>query len=313
MSQYDTLHAAHDLVDAYVRQVEEPVYPSGIKAIDHALMGGFRKKALYIVAARPGDGKSSLVLSLVRRMALEYDTASLFLSLEMSKQELTERMVAQATLRPLLELQAARQAGTLEALTARLKEQLAERWLHLEDLRGATIEDLEALWQELQEAERKPDVLVIDHLQQIPMPYGVSRADAISSYMADLKRFVKQKDIIGIICSQINREGADAPELIHLKSSGGIEENADVVFLCTRPGSEKAKTLEDKAADSEFQIHIAKHRRGPELSLILTFRPPCFEFLEPMAYGQGRHPALEVPVFEEESASTNERDTIVIP
>ena len=86
--------------------------------------------------------------------------------------------------------------------------------------------------------------------------------------------------------------------LVH--NSGGIEENADAILIGARQNFDKTQTAKDKSDDCEYDVWIAKHRRGPESKITLTFRPPCFEFLEPAAYGMSRHPALETIVNDRE-------------
>lgn len=297
---FDALHSAEELLMEYLSSEAEPAMPTGIRTLDNALTGGLRRKNLYVIAGRTGEGKSSLSMSIARRMAIENPSAVLYLSLEMSKQELIERMICQALLIPLPEIETVKKSGQLVERVRILRRQLRKAWLHIEDMRQASMLDLDALWNEMRDGERRPDVLVIDHLQMVNLSSGngkgMTRADALSQYMADVKHFAKQNNVAVIVCCQINRQGSEKPSLIHLKGSGGIEENADAILIGSRQNYDKEQTNKDKSADCEYGLWIAKHRRGPEAKITLTFRPPCFEFLEPASYGQTRHPALETVV-----------------
>ncbi len=297
---FDTLHGAEELLIEYLSSESEIPMPTGIRSLDISLAGGLRRKNLYVIAGRTGEGKSSLAMSIARRMAIEHKFAVLYMSLEMTKQELIERMICQATLTPLQEIEGLRTTGALVEKTKMLRRGLRKAWFHIEDLRGASLLELDAIWNEMQPSERKPDLLVVDHLQRVNFGLGiglaVNRADAINQYVVDLTHFSKLKNIAVLLCCQINRQGSEKPGLIHLKGSGGIEENASAVMIGSRQNMDKTQTTEDKSADCEYDLWIAKHRRGPESKITLTFRPPCFEFLEPASYGQVRHPALETTV-----------------
>ena len=302
---FDNIHRADELLVEFLNVPEETAYPTGIKSLDGWLMGGLRTKRIYTMAARPGEGKTSIALTIARRMAIDAGVPTIFLSLEMSKHEIVERMVCQATLTPSEHLWEHRKQNTLVQKTSFLLQLLKQSWFHIEDDRGATIPELETLMAEMEDSPVKPKLIVIDHLQQIQMPFGVSRADAINTYMADLKRFAKQKDVAIILCCQINRQGKEKPSLIHLKGSGGIEECSDVVMIGARSNYDDSLTKEDTSADCDYDLWIAKHRQGATYKLSLTFRPPCFEFLEPTAYGAPSHPSFETRVIKDNTWGTD--------
>ena len=297
-----TLHAIRDLAEAYLSVALPPPIPTGFSQIDKWTGGGLHRKSIVVIAARTGEGKSAWALDLARHMAFDSHAKVLYLSLEMSKLELTERLLCQSMLLPIVRLEALRAAGTLAALYRPLMERLGEVWLHLEDERGAQIDQLDALMEETQ--GHVPDVLVIDHLQNIPLQYGTTRADALQTYMADLKAFVKRRNLVCLLCCQINRQGKEKPSKEHLKSSGAIEENADLIFIGNRVGYDASKppSLEDSVVDYEWWV--AKHRRGPEYKFNLTFHPACFAFLEPTPYSL---PSTEpIPVREDGRAGRDD-------
>ena len=297
------LHAIHDLANAYLTVALPPPIPTGFRSIDEWTGGGFHRKSVIVIAARTGEGKSSWALDLSRHMAFDSHARVLYLSLEMSKLEITERLLCQSMLLPIPRLEALRAQGQLDAVFRPFVDQLKKNvWLHVEDERGAQIDQLDALLQE--SADTPPDVLVIDHLQNIPMQFGVSRVDGLQTYMADLKAFVKRRNLIVLLCCQINRQGKEKPSKEHLKSSGAIEENADLIFIGNRVGYDASKppSLEDQEVDYEWWV--AKHRRGPEYKFNLTFHPACFAFLEPTPYSL---PSTEpIPVREDGRAGRDD-------
>ena len=298
-------HAIHDLANVYLAASLPPPIPTGFHSIDAWTGGGLHRKNIIVIAARTGEGKSSWALDLSRHFAFDSHAKVLYLSLEMSKLEITERLLCQSFLMPITQLNTLRAEGRLDALCRPFVEQLKDVWLHIEDERGAQIDQLDAL---LQESEgNPPEIVVIDHLQNIPMQFGISRVDGIQTYMADLKAFAKRRNLIILLCCQINRAGKEKPSKEHLKSSGAIEENADLIFIGNRVGYDASKppSLEDTEVDYEWWV--AKHRRGPEYKFNLTFHPACFAFLEPTPYSTPKtEPGEPIPVIEDRRAGRDD-------
>lgn len=287
---------ALDLLQQYLTQSPPAAIPTGFEDFDKYMGGGFHRKSIYVLAGRTREGKSSFALSIARRMAVDARARVIYLSLEMTKQELVERLLCQILMMPLMRLEAARSEGTLGGMVGAARRMLsAPTWFHIEDERGGSIDHLDQLFEEV--AEEAPDLLVIDHLQHIPMQHGISRADALSTYMAELKAFAKRRNVIILLCCQINRQGDEKPSLIHLKGSGGIEEVADAVFICNRVNYDASVVASQESPECDYEVWVAKHRRGPEYKFMLSFRPACFEFLMPLRYSAPRTGGV-VPVVE---------------
>ena len=277
------------LLSAYSTHNGLPTVPTGIPRLDQWLQGGMIPGTLSIIAGRAGEGKTSIALTMSRRMA-EQGFRVVFFSLEMSAHELTERLVCQWLSKTSLDLRLHRDAKTLEALVRPLVAQ-AKRQLNLQilDEGGGGIADIRLL---LESFKRKdglvPDVLVIDHLQQVWMPEGTSRADGIAAYLRDLKEVAKEFKLVVILCSQLNRQvyqtkdksGAIHPQLYHLKSSGGIEEVSDLVLICWRKSMDEHLDEQTQSQDTEFAVFIAKNRSGPIGEITLKFRPQHYDFVE---------------------------------
>lgn len=272
----------HDLGVQYVQHQPEPGMATGFKDIDAWMGGGLVKQRIYVIAGRTREGKSSFALSIARRMAFDDARKVLYLSLEMTKMELTMRLMAQATLTPLVQLEALRASGQLAEKVEPVLEAAEKAWLHIEDSRGALVDDLNGMLMDM--APEVPDVIVIDHLQRVRLDYGTTKADAIDQYLGELSEFAKRKSIAIVLCCQINRTGDESPQLIHLKSSGAIEEIADVVMICNRVGYESTSSPSTEVKDYDYEVWVAKHRQGMEYKFNLLFRAACFEFLNPAAY-----------------------------
>ena len=244
--------------------------------------GGLHRKKLYVIAGRTGEGKSSLALSMARRMALQHGQRVLYFSLEMDNVEVIERLLCQELLLTVDELEHLRKTALLEKTLHPLLGRLRTSHLHIEDTRSPHIDDLDLLLETMM--PQVPDVLFIDHLQHMRFEGDQPQATAIHNYMVDLKALAKRRNLAIVLCSQINRSGHLIPELIHLKGSGGIEEVANVVMICNRINYESARSPSDLTTDTDYEVWVAKQRRGPEYKFNLLFRAACFEFLEPASY-----------------------------
>lgn len=275
---------AHDLVIEYLTQPVLPAIPTGFDDIDHWMHGGFHRQAIYVLAGRTREGKSALALSMARRMALDHHARVLYVSLEMSKMELIERMICQATLKSITELGDLKTNKLLVPTLAPMMTVLKEAWLNIEDESAGTIDDLDVMMERIK--PHTPDVLVIDHLQHTRQDGAMSRSDSLNNYMVELKAFAKRHHVAILLCCQINREGNEKPSLIHLKGSGAIEEVADVVMIGNRINYESSKQPDDTKKETEYEVWVAKQRRGPEYKFNLLFRPWCFEFVNPPKYGE---------------------------
>lgn len=303
MAETLTSPQVHDLAMHYLQYDGMLPVSSGLRLLDKHLEGGFLPGSIYTFGGRPGEGKTSLVLSIARRMAFEMGKRVIFVSLEMTSRELIERLLCQTWRKSVRQLREMRNAGLLADGMRPFLDLCRNASFRIEDDREGTLVDLENMFEELQSrSEPLPDVLIIDHLQHRLFNEGASRADAIANYMTDLKGFAKRYHLILIVCSQINREGRKEgrAELHHLKSSGAIEEASDAVLLCECPTLEKTIVSPDAAAEpTEYKIRIAKHRRGPLSELTFLFHPAIYEFDEPEGGWKPVNTNDPIPVLED--------------
>lgn len=269
-----------DLTLAYLAGDGVPVLPSGFPLLDRALNGGFVPGSIYVLGGFPGSGKTSFALSIARRMAFD-GRRVLFLSLEMGALELIERALCQFTFQPETALHALRAEGRLAEAARPFLACCEQAAFKIEDSLAATKADLMVLLEEAPEGEA-PELLVIDHIQHQVLTEGLSRADALANYMADLKSLAKRHALAILACSQFNRSGRNEKkaQLWHLKSSGALEEVADCVLLCDKANLDDLD-LRAQCEPTEFTVRVAKHRRGPLSEFTLLFHPDRYEFVQP--------------------------------
>ena len=223
---------------------------------------GIRRGGMYVIGARPGVGKSAIALQMAR--ALEHAGHVGFFSLEMSKEEVTKRLIAQDT----------GLAYTMIDGTSQLPEYAQNRvsaWLHqysgrilFDDRGGLSISDIRAqvrTWS--RDEATRPVGIVVDYLQLMTASKGLGadRVAAIGEISRQLKLIARDFDIVVIALSQLNRnpeQRADkVPALSDLRESGSIEQDADVVILLNRDMTITGN--EERFID----LIIAKNRQGP--------------------------------------------------
>lgn len=257
-------------LDAIVKRVieeirargPEPELPTGIKALDEAIWGLHRKE-LCIISARPGEGKTSMGLQIARNL-VAHDKKVLFLSFEMTKEQLVERLLIQLTQADAWDL---RRGKNVEAFVEKVKEYddfFKSANLRVMDNIGRTAVELKHTMNKIQEITGGvPDLLILDFIQQIRSEGDMKKNEAIEEYLQTLKDFGKEFNMANLILSQNNREGAKGkrslpPSLEHMKDSASLEELADCVLM---PWWQELGT-EEKPEGTKYWICIQKQRYG---------------------------------------------------
>ncbi|OGY10980.1 MAG: replicative DNA helicase [Candidatus Blackburnbacteria bacterium RIFCSPLOWO2_01_FULL_41_27] len=247
--------------------------PSGFSSIDDAL-AGFQKSNLIILAARPGMGKTALALNIAQHIAVVEKRSVGFFSLEMSKEELVDRLlVSQANI----------DAWRLK--TGRLNEDdftrlsdamgiLADAPFFIDDTPAMTCLEMRTKARRLQ-VEKGLDLLVVDYLQLARGRSMDNRVQEVSEISQGLKNLARELKVPVIAISQLNRSvesrGTRKPQLADLRESGAIEQDADVVMFLWR---EEEDDLENCILD------VAKHRNGPLKTIKLHFKGDRIRFFE---------------------------------
>lgn len=237
--------------------------PSGFTSLDRAT-GGFKKQELTIIACRPSVGKTSLVLQMAINMAkLNYPVA--IFSCEMSEDELGRRALSGVSGRSNTELINGK--CDLEQLL-KTSEPLINLPVFIDDTSAISVIELKAKARRLI-IESGIKMVIVDYLQ-LMTGEGQSREQEVSYISRGLKSIAKDLNISVIGLSQLNREieskGDKTPQLSHLRESGAIEQDADIVIFPTRPILDKHQTIivngKEEDTTGLMVLRIAKNRNG---------------------------------------------------
>lgn len=241
--------------------------PSGFAAIDN-ILGGFHAGDLGIIAARPGMGKTALVLGMATEVALQGKAVDIF-SLEMTEDQLVDRQAAQIG-----EVSASKiRKGNLDqsecAALAAGYEQLAELEIYIDDTAGIELMELRAKAKK-SKLKHNTGLIIIDYIQQIEYTGkdAFNREQAVAIIAKQLKKLAKELEVPVIVLAQLSRAveirgGMKRPQLSDLRESGQIEQEADWVAFIYRP--EYYDILEDEEGVSlkgVGEFIVAKNRHG---------------------------------------------------
>lgn len=239
-----------------------------------SILGGLQKSDLIILAARPSCGKTSLALDIARNVAVRSKAPVGMFSLEMSKEQLVDRMLCAEANVNLWSMRTGRlsEAGQNDDFTriGHALGVLSEAPIFIDDSASATIMEIRTKARRLQ-MEKGLSLLVIDYLQLMESRGGNSdnRTQEISEITRGLKSIARELNIPVLALSQLARavelQKPAIPKLAHLRESGSIEQDADIVLFIYRKAADKNYRLEDLSPEERntAEIHIAKHRNGP--------------------------------------------------
>ncbi|MGI6681338.1 MAG: replicative DNA helicase [Bdellovibrionota bacterium] len=236
--------------------------PSGFNKLDD-LTAGFQKSSLFILAARPGVGKTAFALTIAQNVALREELAVGIFSLEMSKEELFMRMLSSEARVSNSKLKTGKFPESDFPKIVNAASRLTDAPIYIDDTGGLTITELKAKARRLAR-EKKLGLIIVDYLQLMRSPtYKYSREQEIADISRSLKGLAKELDIPVIAISQLNRsvEGRDEkrPRIADLRESGAIEQDADIIAFVYRDEMYNPDTPDKGIAE----IILGKHRSGP--------------------------------------------------
>lgn len=277
-SPYESLHdflCFREDVKTGKRQTVRIGFPS----VD-GIMGGFAQGGMYIIAARPGVGKSALGIAMADMLAKRHRV--LYASLEMTAEELNARRIAAVSDCPcsfgkLLFGVTSTEAEDISIINA--CGILSERKLYISAVSHLTVAELG-----VQARNIHADVVIVDYLGLLS---GADRKageyERITQVSGDLKRLAKQLNCVVLALCQLNRESANSsgdsrPKLSQLRSSGAIEQDADGVMLLHRPEYGQNEISRDPTAPQQFFVDIAKNRHGRTGTAELAWYAPTNRF-----------------------------------
>ncbi len=249
--------------------------PTGFDELDK-LTGGFQNSDFIIIAARPSMGKTALALSIARNVAVDYNLPVAFFSIEMADTQLVLRLFSAEANINFHKIRTGRlNQRDLSTIVKRIGK-LADSPLYIDDSPALTITEFRAKCRRLKK-EKDIRLVIIDYLQLMNPPKAESREREISMMSSALKQIAKELDIPVIALAQLNRdvekEKGKRPMLSHLRESGSIEQDADVVLFVYRPEFYGIQTWEDTQYPTEntAEIIIGKQRNGPTGYVRLVF------------------------------------------
>lgn len=253
--------------------------PTGWRDLDN-MTAGLQQSDLIILAARPAMGKTTLVTNLAYNVATKAKKSVLFFSLEMSKEQLVDRMLADASGVDAWNIRTGNLSDDdFEKLSHAMGE-MAEAPIFIDDTPGVTV--LEMRTKARREAHNNPlGLIIIDYLQ---LMQGSGRNDGnrvqeVSEISRGLKLIARELNVPVIALSQLSRSvetrTPQVPQLSDLRESGSIEQDADIVAFIYREAYYNPETERQNITD----LILAKHRNGPVGKVELYFHPERLRFM----------------------------------
>jgi len=254
--------------------------PTGFKDLDN-LLAGLQKSDLIILAARPSMGKTSLALDIARQTAIHHSTAVGIFSLEMSSQQLVDRMLASEARVDAWKLRTGKLTTDSEFQKIREAiDRLSSASIFIDDKPANTILGMRSVARRLKR-EHGLGLIIVDYLQMMA-PSGKHGADSLVQQVTEISRSLKslarELDVPVLALSQLSRaveQRRGKPRLSDLRDSGSIEQDADVVMFIHR----EDKMNETAEQNNIAEILVEKHRNGPIGKVDLYFDDKKTSFL----------------------------------
>lgn len=272
------MRSAADAIDDVVHEMQNPTRLLSVPwpSMQHVI-NGLAPGRVTVIGARPGAGKTAMAIGFTLWWMQHHGLSVAFSSLEMSRQEITQRVLSSMSGVPFSAIE-----------TGKLTERMRTRF----DEASATLRRLPPLWIDDRESvdvaqvrafarrakqNSKLGLVVIDYLQLMESAKpGENRNQEVARFSRNVKKLARSLDVPVLLLSQLNRGSENrgqesAPRLSDLRDSGAVEQDADVVMLLH-------KQRED---DDRVLVGVGKNRQGPKSGLSLTFDGPRMTFLEP--------------------------------
>lgn len=272
----DTLTASFDRIDELHKSGEGfRGVRTGFSDLDSNL-SGMQASNLLILAARPGQGKTAMVVNIAEHVALVEKLPVGVFSLEMSQEELVDRLLVGQADVDAWRLKTGRLSETDFAKISQAMGELADTPIFIDDSPGISISEIRTRARRLQ-LEHKIALFIIDYLQLVdPGKRYDNRVQEVSAVSQSLKNLARELKVPVLAVSQLSRavehRGERKPQLADLRESGAIEQDADVVMFLYRPEAEIT------GPNIETKLLIAKHRNGPTGEIDLLFRGDRIKF-----------------------------------
>ena len=241
---------------------------------------------MVVVGARPGVGKTSFCLNLAVNAAEQGASVALF-SLEMSKVEIAQRLLAARSLIKLTDIRSANIHPNQWPQILEATEELRQLDILIDDTPGTTVTEIRAKARRMLHGKEN-GIVIIDYLQLLSAPSGGNRNDNRATQVGEMSRGIKimakDLDVPVVALSQLNREvegrTGKRPQLSDLRESGSIEQDADIVILLDRSATPEEAERSDRPDQGITDFIIAKNRSGPLATVPMRFDGETIKFYE---------------------------------
>lgn len=253
---------------------------TGFQEIDN-ILSGLQKSDLIIIGARPSLGKTALALDIARNVAIKEKEPVGIFSLEMSIEQVIDRLISFETQLPLWELRTGRLKNDEDfELIQNALDELSQAPIFIDDTPSPNILQMRAMARRLQ-AEHGLSLIIVDYLQLIqPRTSTENIVQQVTEISRGLKGLARELNIPVLAVSQLSRavdqREIKRPRLSDLRESGSIEQDADVVLFIYRKDKDRLSPSPEE--ENTAEIIIAKHRNGPIGTLKLKFDPEKASF-----------------------------------
>ncbi len=269
--EFAAIHADPELV-------QRNMISTGYKSFDEKL-GGFKRGDLIIVAARPSMGKTAIALNFAQNVAKKNRHVAIF-SLEMSKEQLTDRLIAAAMAVDSWKLQKGKLTEDEFARMGDALETLSHSKIYLDDSpAGEGLTSIKSKARRLK-MESGLDLIVIDYLQLMSNGNSLNRVQEVSEISRGLKSLARELDVPVIALSQLSRQLESRPDkrpvMSDLRESGSIEQDADIIAMLYRDDYYN----EFSETPGVTNVLIRKNRNGPIGQVDLKFEKSQQKFYE---------------------------------
>lgn len=288
--KHDVLPINKVLSDYYARVGELASHPdeihgvpTGFKDLDRMLTG-LQPSDLLIIAGRPGQGKTGFLLTVARNAALTHKKSVAIFSMEMSNEQVVQRLIAQETDIDSQRLRTGKLNEDEWPKFSQAIEVLSNTRIFLDDTPALTPMQLRTKCRRLH-MEYGLDLILVDYLQLMSSgSRSENRVQEVSFISRNMKVLARELNVPVLAAAQLSRaiemRVDKEPQLSDLRESGSLEQDADIVMFIHRPEQYERDTLKQNVA----QIKVAKHRNGPTGTIELIFRSQVAKFENAATY-----------------------------
>jgi len=239
------------------------------------ILSGMQQSNLLILAARPGQGKTAMIVNIAQHAAVVDKIPVAIFSLEMSKEELVDRLLVGQADVDAWRIKTGKLSESDFTKLSNAMGELADAPIFIDDTPGISVSEMRTKARRLQ-LEQNVGLFIVDYLQLVdPGRRYDNRVQEVSIVSQSLKNLARELKVPVLATSQLSRavehRGERKPQLADLRESGAIEQDADVVMFIYRPDAEITPTIATK-------LLIAKHRNGPMGEIDLVFRGDRIKF-----------------------------------